>query len=212
MELSASFLAMKENRMQELINTPIDYIHVDVMDGEFVKNKSANYLQIKEMLKNNNKRLDVHLMVNDVLRYIEEYRELNPEYIIFHYEAIKDHLKIIKYLKSLNIKVGIAISPGTLVDAILSYLDMIDLVLVMSVIPGKGGQTFIPSSLEKIRKLNILRKINNLNFKIEVDGGINNETVKKLNYVDIVVAGSYITNADNYLMQVTSLKNEFPLA
>lgn len=212
MKLSASFLTMKEDRMNELINTPIDYIHVDVMDGVFVKNLSDSIYSVKEKLKDNTKKLDVHLMVKDVFKYVDDFKTLNPEYIIFHYEAVKDHMEVINRIKSLNIKVGIAINPGTLVDAILSFLDKIDLVLVMSVIPGKGGQSFINNSLFKIKRLNFLREINHFNYVIEVDGGVNDEVIKNLNGVDIVVAGNYITSADNYLEQVNKLKDNFPLA
>lgn len=205
--IAASFLTMKEDRMDELIQTPIDYLHVDIMDGLFVENISRDYNQIIQMLSNNTKPLDVHLMVKDVIKYIDMYKDLKPEFITFHYEAVRNHIEIINYIKSLNIKVGLAINPGTSIDAVFSYLDMVDMVLVMSVVPGKGGQEFITKTVDKVKRLNLIKNLNKFDFLIEVDGGINNITSKELSNVDILVCGNYITSSNNYLLQVESLKN-----
>ena len=117
-------------------------------------------------------------------------------------------MSIINYLRSLNIKVGLAINPGTPIDSILSYLDQVDLILVMSVYPGRGGQEFIRDTERKLNKLNHVRKIIYLNYKIEVDGGINDKTIEKVKDADIAVSGYFITSADDYQRQVNILKDD----
>lgn len=212
MLLGASILNIDNNRLNELYMSDIDYVHVDVMDGEFVTSTTDLFYRVKDKLASNQKNIDVHLMVKDIKKYVDEYKELSPSFIIFHYEACLNHLEIINYIKSLNIKVGLAISPGTPVDSILSFLDVIDLVLVMSVQPGKGGQEFIESTISKIKRLAFIRELNNLKFKIEVDGGINDTNVNKLENVDYVVSGSYITKSDNFSDKIVRIKSNFPLA
>lgn len=212
MLLGASILNIDNNRLNELYMSDIDYVHVDVMDGEFVTSTTDLFYRVKDKLASNQKNIDVHLMVKDIKKYVDEYKELSPAFIIFHYEACLNHLEIINYIKSLNIKVGLAISPGTPVDSILSFLDVIDLVLVMSVQPGKGGQEFIESTISKIKRLAFIRELNNLKFKIEVDGGINDTNVNKLENVDYVVSGSYITKSDNFSDKIVRIKSNFPLA
>lgn len=209
MEISGSILSMKEKTnhiVDEFYNSGIDYIHIDVMDGLFVTNKSLEMIETKE-LTNQNQKLDVHLMVEDVKKYIDDYVKLNPEYITFHLEATNDILPFINLIKENNIKVGLSIKPNTDINLIVPYLKYLDLVLVMSVEPGKGGQEFINSTLERIDFLDNYRKENNLNFKIEVDGGINDTTIKLLDKIDIAVVGSFITNG-NYKEQVLKLKGE----
>ena len=208
MKISASFLSMKEDRMQELDRTTVDFLHVDVMDGEFVKEKSISNDEMALKLKDVTKPLDIHLMVKDVKSYIDFYKDLHPAFITFHYEATNDPMSIINYLRSLNIKVGLAINPGTPIDSILSYLDQVDLILVMSVYPGRGGQEFIRDTERKLNKLNHVRKIIYLNYKIEVDGGINDKTIEKVKDADIAVSGYYITSADDYQRQVNILKGD----
>ncbi len=208
MKISASFLSMKEDRMQELDQTTIDYLHVDVMDGEFVKEKSISNEEMALKLKDVTKPLDIHLMVKDVKSYIDFYKDLNPKYITFHYEATSNPMEIINYLKSLNIKVGLAINPGTPIDSILSYLDQVDLILIMSVYPGRGGQEFIRDTEHKLNKLNHIRKIIYLNYKIEVDGGINDKTINNVSDADIAVSGNYITSSSDYQKQVSILKGD----
>lgn len=206
MKISGSILKIKsdKNRIEEIIDSGIDYLHLDVMDGIFVDNISLQYNEcdkIKELFKI---PLDIHLMVQNPIDYIKDFIKLEPKYISFHIEA-NDIDKCIDYIKKTNTLVGLAINPATKLEKILPYLEKVDLILVMSVEPGYGGQTFINSSLEKINYLNEYRIKNNLKFKIEVDGGINIDNIKKINS-DIVVIGSGITDSDNYKEQVDKIK------
>ncbi len=205
MKLSVTYLGIKENLKKEIIKlskNEVDYIHVDVMDGEFVDNKTYDIQKIK-FLKRIKKPLDVHLMVKDIFKYIDEYKKLKPAFITFHYEATKDHLEVINYIKQNNIKAGISINPSTPIEDIIHLLEHIDLVLVMSVNPGYGGQLFIDDVYEKIDKLNELKK--EYSFLISVDGGINDINIKKIK-ADIFVVGTFITN-NEYKRQIDKLKS-----
>lgn len=175
------------------------------MDGDFVPNKTEEFNFYKNILKQNKKPLDIHLMVKDVISYIDEYKNLNPEFITFHIEAVKNPVLIIEHIKKFDIKVGIAISPETDIKRIEPYLNIIDMVLVMSVEPGRGGQKFIENSTQRIDYLKDLKNKNNYNYLIEVDGGINDKTAKKAS-ADILVVGSFITNSDNYKSQISKIK------
>lgn len=209
MKISASFLSIKDNfkeNIEKLDKTNIDYLHVDIMDGEFVTNKTWDSNQISLLLQNTNKPRDIHLMVSDVKKNIDDFIKLNPEFITFHIEAVEDPIEIINYIKNKNIKVGISLKPNTNIDKIYNYLHLVDLVLVMCVEPGRGGQEFIFSSIDKINKLIDFRKQNNLEYLIEVDGGINDRTIGLVRLCDIAVVGSYITNND-YEESVNKLKN-----
>lgn len=208
MKLSASILNIKEPKREEvekLSKLDIDYIHVDVMDGIFVDNKTYSYEEFSNILSLATKPFDVHLMVSDVKKNIDLYSKLNPSFITFHYEAISEVGSVINYLKSLNIKVGLSIKPGTDVTEIIDYLPYVDLVLVMSVEPGKGGQEFMENSVNKINDLYKIRENNGYNYLIEVDGGINPDTIKLCENVDIAVAGNYITSRD-YNEAINNLK------
>ncbi len=203
--ISISLLNIKDNNDILKINeTNIENVHLDVMDGIFVNNKTFTIQEDVIRLKGLNKKIDIHLMVKDVKKYIDDYKIFKPDYITFHVEALKDIENIIKYIKSLNIKVGIAVSPNTSIDVILPYLKDIDLVLAMSVEPGLGGQKFMIETIDKVNKLKDIRNKNNLNYLIQVDGGINNETIKQVD-ADIYVVGSYITNSDNYQEKINEL-------
>ena len=169
-------------------------------------NSTWNLDEIKYLLTNTSSKKDVHLMVKDVKKYIDDYSELNPEFITFHLEATDNVLNTLNYIKSKNIKVGISIKPNTKVEQLLEYLPLIDLVLVMSVEPGFGGQTFVENSINKVNQLYDIRENNKYNYLIEVDGGINNVNIKYLNKCDIVVVGSYIVNNDNYEKAINKLK------
>lgn len=209
MKISASYLSIKENlkeNIELLTNCDIDYLHLDIMDGKFVENKTKDFSELEKIL-NNNKPFDVHLMVEDVPKYIEEYKKLKPEFITFHYEINYDIMFLVMYLKENNIKAGISIKPETKIEALIPFLPFVDLVLVMTVEPGKGGQKFIEESTEKIEKLIELRSKNNYDFLIEVDGGINIDTIEKVNMVDIAVIGSYITNGD-YEEKIKNVKEK----
>lgn len=198
MKISASFLTIDNiDNVNKLVNCDIDYLHLDIMDGIFVNNKNE-VLDVPHI-----KPLDIHLMVSDVYKYIDKYKTLNPLYITFHYETDVDILSVINYIKKFNIKVGLSIKPSTKVEEIIPYLPYLDLVLVMSVEPGKGGQTFIMDSIDKIKKLKELKG----NYVIEVDGGINDSTIKYVSDADIVVVGSYITSG-NYEERIKNLKEK----
>ena len=205
MKISASFLSIKDNLKENidlLTKCDIDYLHLDIMDGVFVKNKTWNISEIKNLI-NHNKPLDVHLMVSDVYKYIDEFKELNPDFITFHYEVELDIMEVISYIKKFNIKVGLSIKPNTKVEEIIPYLPFVDLVLVMSVEPGLGGQQFITNSVDKIKKLKELKG----NYLIEVDGGINAQTINLIKDVDIAVIGSYITSGD-YKEKIKMIKEK----
>lgn len=209
--VSASLLSCKdnlENITKEFNNLDIDLIHLDIMDNVFVPYTSFNDEEINIIVNNTNKPLDVHLMVKDLEEYIEKYSKFNPTFITIHYEAI-NNIEIINKIKKLGIKVGISIKPNTKVEEIYDLLPLIDLVLIMSVEPGRGGQTFITSSLEKIEKLNKKIINDNLNVLISVDGGINNNTaINCINSgVDILVIGSALVNSKDKKQFINSIKN-----
>ena len=208
MKISVSYLS-SINNLEECISklncTNCDYIHYDIMDNQFVPNETPPLNQIIGYLKNSQKKIDIHLMVKDVQKYIDEYKILNPEFITFHIEAADNIIYLINYLKSLNIKVGLSIKPNTSIDKIMPYLNLIDLVLVMSVEPGFGGQMFIENSIEKISELSEIRKKNHYSYLIEVDGGINNQNIGNCDKADIVVVGSFITKSDNYQYQINKI-------
>ena len=191
-----------QETISELNWTSCDYLHIDVMDGVFVDNETMHIDEITLLLRENIKPLDVHLMCNDLKKYIPLYADLMPKYITFHLEAVNNVDEIINFIHSYGIKCGISIKPETSVDELLPYLDNIDLVLVMSVNPGLGGQTFMMESIDKINKL---RKLNKGNFKISVDGGINNETIKYVD-VDIAVSGSYVCMSNNFEGAIRNLR------
>ncbi len=182
-----------------------DFIHVDFMDGKFVSNTNFEIEEIKKFLKDTKKKLDVHIMANNPLYYLDAFKSLNTEYFTFHYEAVSDIESTIKKIKEANLKVGLAINPDTNIDSIKPYLEELDLVLVMGVVPGYGGQKFILDTLDKIKELSKLKG----NFKIAVDGGVNDSTAKSIKEsgADILVAGSYIINSDNYNERINKLKN-----
>lgn len=206
MKISTSILSIKEEKdkkIKNLSNTSTDYIHLDVMDGKFVPSK-VDFIEEKDLLLEIKKPLDIHLMVEDVEKYIDLYKSFNPTYITFHIEVNKDINDLISKVKSIT-KVGISIKPDTDIEKIKPYLNQIDLVLIMSVEPGKGGQSFIESSVQKIEELYDIREKNNFDYVIEVDGGINSETIKKVSKCDIAVSGSYVTNSDDYEKQIRNL-------
>lgn len=208
--ISTSILGIKdklEKNIKKVIYSKTDYIHIDIMDGKFVPNKTFDFEALDNAL-NTNKKLDIHLMVQNTLEYINEYKKLNPEFITIHYEN-KPFDDAIKLIKKNNIKVGLAVKPNTEITEIYNVLDKIDLVLIMSVEPGFGGQKFINSSLDKIKKFKKYIVDNNYNTLISVDGGINDETAKLAIDAgcDMLVCGSFITNSNDYDIQINKILN-----
>ena len=175
--LSADFSQLGEV-IKKLEDSGADMIHVDVMDGHFVPNLTIGPPVIKSLKKHSSILFDVHLMISPVHKYIEAYSDAGADIITIHPEATDDLKKSILKIKSLKKKVGVSLNPETKIDTILDFLDQIDLVLIMSVNPGFGGQKFMPEVLDKIKELKKIQEQKKLNFDIEVDGGINFENSK----------------------------------
>lgn len=197
MKVSVSILSSKlkpTDITKKLDSTNADYIHLDIMDGKFTENKTWTFSEVKKIISYSKLPLDVHLMVNNPEKYIEDYAMLNTSYLTFHFEAVKDVQSTINKIKEYGLKVGVSICPDTQVDVLFPYLNEIDQVLIMSVVPGKSGQSFIETSPEKIQKLKEEIEKQNLKTIISVDGGINNETglLCKEAGVDMLVSASYI--------------------
>lgn len=171
-----------------------DLIHIDIMDGKFVSNKTWSNKEVFKFLKDTSKKIEVHLMVKNPLKYLDDFAVLNTEYFIFHIEAVKDVKSTINKIKEYGLKVGISIKPETNVESVFPYLKDIDEVLVMSVNPGKSGQEFIENSINKISELR--KEIDKNKYKtiISVDGGINDITGKECieSGCDMLVSASYI--------------------
>lgn len=202
--LTADFTNL-ENDLKSISSA--DYIHIDIMDGNFVPNISFGPAITNQISKISNVKLDVHLMVEKPSFWIDKFALDNVEYITVHYETC-DYLEAIELIKKHNKKVGLTIKPKTSVNDIIDDLESVDLVLIMSVEPGFGGQSFMPEMLEKVRQLVELRTKLNLDFVIEIDGGINNETIKlaKQAGVDIAVVGSYLFNQSDRNKTIQELK------
>lgn len=211
MKIAVSYLSskFKEKETIKLIDgSNADYIHVDLMDGKFVENKNFTVSSVTKLLTDTKKKLDIHLMTIKPDKYFEDLAMLNTEYITFHVEAVKDVFSTIEKINALGLKSGISINPETNIAMIKEYLPLIDQVLVMTVNPGKGGQEFISDVIPKIDELINIRKENNYNFIISIDGGINSESINYLQdkEIDMLVSGSYICQSDNFDKQINSLK------
>lgn len=178
--------------------------HIDVMDGHFVPNISFGATVMKSLLGNVEIPFDVHLMIEDADRYIESFVTENTEYITVHREACTHLDRSLQLIKSYGVKSGVAINPATPIWTLDCVLDKVDLILVMSVNPGFGGQKMIYSTLEKVRKLKKIKEEKGYNFKIELDGGVNTENIKEVvdAGVEIVVAGSAVFGADDITERV----------
>lgn len=211
MLVSASFLSSKDipKFLTKLNDTDINYIHVDVMDGVYVKNKTMPFREMRHISDYTSKRLDVHLMVKNPLKYIPDYASLNTEYITIHKDIEDDLLTCLKEIKSYYIKTGIALKAEDEIKDIIPYLPYIDLILIMSVTPGAGGQSFQEEAVSKMKEAQILKKeySKDFSFIVSVDGGINADTIAKVNnYVDMVVSGSYLSNSTNLQETIATLR------
>ena len=210
MIIAPSILSADFGNLQESILKvkSAKWLHVDVMDGHFVPNITIGPVVVKGLRKYTKQVLDTHLMISDPVKYLPEYIKAGSDRITFHIEAVKDPMTVIKLIKDLGVKVGISIKPATSVDSIKEYIPFIDQVLVMSVEPGFGGQSFIPNSLLKISEISELRKSLNSDLLIVVDGGINEVTGKECSLAgaDVLVAGSYVFNSDNPEERIDSLR------
>tara|TARA_Y100001970_G_scaffold23390_1_gene27437 strand:+ start:626 stop:1285 length:660 start_codon:yes stop_codon:yes gene_type:complete len=196
--LSADFSNLK-TEIQRLENGGADMIHVDVMDGHFVPNLTIGPPVIKALKKHSSLLFDVHLMISPVHKYIQSYSEAGADIITIHPEATRDLNSSILKIKELGKKVGISLNPETKINVIYEFLEKIDLVLIMSVNPGFGGQKFMPEVLSKVKELKKIQSEKKLNFDIEIDGGINFENSKKAIEagVNILVSGTTIFKSNN---------------
>ena len=207
--LAADLMDMK-NEIELVDTNGADYIHIDVMDGHYVNNIAFGPNVVKSLRAHTKKILDVHLMISPVQKFLDEFISVGADIISFHPDADQNSEVIIKKIKSANRKAGIAIHPKVSINKILRFLDTIDIVIVMTVVPGFGGQKFMHSEVNKIIELANIRNEKSLSFEIEVDGGINNETAKtcKNAGADVLVAGSYIfsSGGENYKTKIDSLR------
>lgn len=205
--LSADFGCLKD---ELAAISKADWLHYDVMDGHFVPNISFGYSVLKDVSKVTDLYLDVHLMISEPMKYAGNFIDSKASSITFHYEAIEENKinEFINYLKEHQVAAGISIKPDTDVSVLKPYLDSLDLILVMSVEPGFGGQKFDDRALAKIVWLAKMKEEMGYHYLIEVDGGINEETGKlcKDAGVDVLVAGSYIFGSDNYQEKIDSLR------
>ena len=196
--LSADFSQLG-NEIKRLEEGGADLIHVDVMDGHFVPNLTIGPPVIKALKKNCSIKFDVHLMISPVHKYIDAYADAGADIITIHPEATDDLYASIKKIKDLGKKVGVSLNPETKVSIIKDHLEQIDLVLIMSVNPGFGGQKFMPEVLDKIKELKNIQKKRNIDFDIEIDGGINFENSKMAIEAgaNILVSGTTIFKSNN---------------
>lgn len=196
--LSADFSKLGAD-VQEICEFGADYIHVDVMDGAFVPNISFGAGVMKSLNNVATIPYDVHLMIEDPDWYIEDFVTPNTEFITVHQEACRHLDRTIQHIHSTGVKAGVALNPATPIVMVEDVLDKVDMILIMSVNPGFGGQKFIPRALDKIRRLDEIRKANGYDFVIEVDGGVNLQNCEELKSVgtDILVAGSAVFKAES---------------
>ncbi len=215
--VAPSLLACQKGHEKEqislLASSGADWLHYDVMDGIFVPNKALSVEECQKISAYCPLLIDVHIMVSDPFNYVEPYAQAGAKVLTFHYEALandEERCVLLKLIKKNHMKAGISIKPNTPVEALWPLLKEADLVLVMSVEPGKGGQAFLPSALDKITALKAKRHEMGLQYLIEVDGGINNETAPLVINagVDVIVAGSYLFHKDDVAHRLKILKGE----
>ena len=206
--LSADFSNLAEQiRFAEIGGA--DVIHCDIMDGKFVPNITFGSVVVSSVRKVTKLPIDVHLMIEAPDNFIEDFIKAGADYISVHQEEVVHLHRTISKIKELGAKAGVVINPATPVNTLVDILEFVDFVLVMSVNPGFGGQKFIESSLKKIKDLSKIRTENNLNFEIEIDGGVTSKNIEKISEAgcDIFVAGSSVFGQDNISAATTELKN-----
>jgi len=206
-----SFLSSDFSKLKDEIRSisHAKWLHFDVMDGKFVSNKTYDHHMLSEIKTYSDQFFDCHLMIEKPENYVQNYIDHHADLITFHYEATDDPLSLIKLIKKQGVQVGISIKPNTDVIALDPLLKDLDLILIMSVEPGQGGQSFIHGSLKKIKYLDEQRKLHDYPYLIEVDGGINHHTAKLVKEagVDVIVVGSYIFNQANRNQIIKDLEN-----
>ncbi|MGJ0343601.1 ribulose-phosphate 3-epimerase [Aliarcobacter cryaerophilus] len=205
--LSADFGNL-EQEIKAICEAGCDLVHVDVMDGHFVPNLTIGPVVVEPVSKASSKPLDIHLMVENNNFFVDLFAPLKPKYLSFHIESEKHPHRLIQKIRSLGISPAITLNPHTKVEDIEYLIEDLDMVLLMSVNPGFGGQKFIPSVIEKVKKLKELINKKNPNCLIEVDGGVSDKNIKELKDagVDVVVAGSFVFGSGDYKKAIDSLK------
>ncbi len=205
--LSANFGKLDEE-IRAICEADCDFIHIDVMDGHFVPNHTIGPVVVEAVAKASTKPLDIHLMVQNNSFFVDMFAKFNPQYISFHIEEEKHPHRLIQKIKDYGIKPAIVLNPHTPPSSVEYLLEDLDMVLLMSVNPGFGGQKFISSVLKKAEVLKKMINENSLKTLIEVDGGVNDKNIKDLKEVgvDIVVAGSYVFSNSSYKNAISSLK------
>lgn len=209
MKTSITFLKSKYDRpltIKKIMETDTDYIHVDIMDGIFVDRTVLSIDETLELFKDSTKPLDIHLMCAHPREYIEALSHLNVAYFTIHAEIEDDLSELISLIHNLGIGAGIAIKIETTIQDIEKYLDSIENVLIMGVTPGYGGQKLALSTVDKIGELMSYRDKYNYHYKISLDGGVNADTRSLLDNLDIIVAGSYICESDDYQKTINTLR------
>ena len=214
-KISPSILGGSFSNIEKIIidldKSKAEYIHFDVMDGDFVPNLTFGAQFISDVRKFSRKIFDVHLMINRVGKFLDEYINAGSDIITFHYEIDEDIRKIISKIKNKGIKCGLAIKPSTTWSELLPYLDLIDQVTIMTVEPGFGGQKFMNNQVDKIKNISDHIKLKNMNVEVEIDGGINFETGKTCVEAgaDILVAGSFLFNQGDLISSTNKMSDNF---
>lgn len=206
--LSADFCHLSKD-IDMINNSEAELLHLDIMDGVFVPNISFGFPVIKDLHKICKKPLDVHLMIVEPQKFIKEVKEIGAEYMNVHYEACLHLSRVVQQIKEVGMKAGVTINPATPVSMLDDIICDVDMVLIMSVNPGFGGQKFIQNSVKKVRELREMIERRGSKALIEVDGGVNEETGRMLKEAgaDILVAGNYVFKAENPLERISTLKN-----